>query len=270
MISRKQILILVGALVLIIILMYLPKGVIQKGKSQEVVSANRDKKEESNADSPSLHEVNLASDVKNHLDSLRIEYKKTHNTSTIEQLADVYFEATLFDSAAFYYKEALKESNKLALKVKLSEAYYSIFSISEGKDEDATKNCIEVLQEIVTLSPSNLEAKSKLGYITTLTSQAPMIGVKMLKDVLKVDPNYRTALFDLGLLDIRSRQLDKAVDKFEKLIVLDKNDQLSRFYLAICYKEQNNLAKTRELVDIIAKSNANPVLVGEAQKLLVE
>lgn len=269
MISRNQWLLIISAVMLTVLLMFFPKGVIQKKNTN---TANRDQiqqKEEKQEASSSTHQVQIPKELKTSIDSIKNVYHKTNDIKFLEKIGDLYFEATAFDSASYYYENVSKQKNSLAVKIKLSEAYYSWFSITEGRDAQVAQKCVQILEEIVTISPDNLEAKSKLGYVTTLTSEAPMKGVKILKEVLAKNPNFRTALFDLGLLDIRSGQIEKAQEKFEKLLKIDYNDQLSRFYLAVCYKEKKDLTKTKELVEIIAKSDANPVVVSEAKKLLV-
>lgn len=269
MISKKQVILLSGSVLLLGALVVLPIGVVKK-ENKPAIDKPTSKPETTEESSQDLHAVELPIELKKEVVKLEKEFAVSKSPAVAEKIGDLFSDATAFDSAVYYYEKAAKLKDNLALKIKLSEAYYSWFGVTEGKNDKVATSCKETLKEIVTISPSNLEAKSKLGYLMTLTSQAPMEGVAILKEVLAVDPQYRTALFNLGLLDIRSGQIDKAIPRFEKILTLDASDQISRFYLAICFKEKKELTKVRDLVNIIAKSNADPVLIGEAQKLLVD
>jgi len=265
MISKKQIILLGGAASVAVVLLILPIGVIKK---EEKKDTRVQKEDTSVAQQQVSHKVELSTELRTEIDKLKKGL--VSNPKSAEKIGDLFASATAFDSAVYYYKKSAQGQDNLAIKIKTADAYYNLFGITEGRDSKVADACKEILREILTISPSNMEAKAKLGYVTTLTSAAPMEGVGILNQVLEVEPENRTALFNLGLLGIRSRQFEKAITRFEKIIVKDSGDQVARFYLAICYKETNNLTKVRELVKIITRSNADPVLISEAEKLLVE
>jgi Flp pilus assembly protein TadD len=50
-------------------------------------------------------------------------------------------------------------------------------------------------------------------------------GIFKLRDVLKKDPENVKALYHMGLLSIESGQFDKAIERFEKLILLRPENQ---------------------------------------------
>lgn len=50
-------------------------------------------------------------------------------------------------------------------------------------------------------------------------------GIFKLRDVLKQDPDNVRALYHMGLLSIESGQFDKAIERFEKLILLRPENQ---------------------------------------------
>lgn len=266
MISKRQIILLGGATSVVAVLLMFPIGVIKKEEKKNDTKVQ--KEDTSVAQQQVSHTVELPTELRTEIDKLKKGL--ANNPTSAEKIGDLFASATAFDSAVYYYKKSAQGQDNLAIKIKTADAYYNLFGITEGRDSKVADACKEILREILTISPSNMDAKAKLGYVTTLTSAAPMEGVGILNQVLEVEPENRTALFNLGLLGIRSRQFEKAITRFEKVIAKDSGDQVARFYLAICYKETNNLAKVRELVKIITRSNADPVLISEAEKLLVE
>ena len=52
-----------------------------------------------------------------------------------------------------------------------------------------------------------------------------MKGVRMLKDVLKLDSNNQEAIYKLAIFSVRSNQLEKAKQRFKKLISLQPENQ---------------------------------------------
>ena len=53
----------------------------------------------------------------------------------------------------------------------------------------------------------------------------PMQGIAKYKQVLELDSNNIEAIYQLGVLSIRTNQLEKAKDRFKKLILLQPENQ---------------------------------------------
>ncbi len=53
----------------------------------------------------------------------------------------------------------------------------------------------------------------------------PMQGIAKYKEVLALDSNNIEAIYNLGVLSIRTNQLEKAKDRFKKLILLQPENQ---------------------------------------------
>lgn len=266
MISRNQIILISSAVGLATVLLIFPIGVVKQEKKEDSIKVQK----ADTAASTQAHMVEIPKALRTEIDQLEVAFKKAASSSTAEQIGDAFAKATAYDSAIFYYEKAGQLKDNLAIKIKTADAYYNLFGITEGQDAKVAQKCKTLFKEILSITPTNMEVKARLGYITTLTSEAPMEGVGILNQVLEVEPDNRTALFNLGLLGIRSRQFEKARARFEKILNKDSEDQVARFYLAVCYKETNDLAKVRELVNIITQSNFDPVLISESKKLLVE
>jgi cytochrome c-type biogenesis protein CcmH/NrfG len=90
----------------------------------------------------------------------------------------------------------------------------------------------EALDKVLTKDPMNLEAKADQAVNYIEGKGEPMKGVGLLREIIQVDSNNRKALFYLGVLSMQSNQLDKAVERFQKLISLgpDKNDPNYPYY----------------------------------------
>ena len=87
----------------------------------------------------------------------------------------------------------------------------------------------------------------------------------MLREILEQNPENREAIFNLGLLAIRSGQYDRALDRFKKLIDLDAEDFEAVFYLGVVYSElgqnQESIEQFRKYIEY---EGAEPALKATA------
>lgn len=54
------------------------------------------------------------------------------------------------------------------------------------------------------------------------SGENPMEGVMMLREILEEDPENLDATYALGMLSMQSKQYEKAVDRFKRVLELDK------------------------------------------------
>ncbi|MBK7682250.1 MAG: tetratricopeptide repeat protein [Bacteroidetes bacterium] len=72
-------------------------------------------------------------------------------------------------------------------------------------------------QKVLELNPNNLNAKTDLGACYADGTSEPMKGIMLLRDVVAADPNHEMAQYNLGMLSVKSGQLDKAIERFQKV-----------------------------------------------------
>ncbi|MEM7162688.1 MAG: tetratricopeptide repeat protein [Bacteroidota bacterium] len=91
-------------------------------------------------------------------------------------------------------------------------------------------------QANVELSESEKTIKTAL---TLVRSEAPMQGILMLRDLSEKEPDNIDAHWHLGELSVESGQFEKAIMRFEKVIVLDNSEnpkyKKAYFYLGNLY-----------------------------------
>ena len=100
---------------------------------------------------------------------------------------------------------------------------------------EAAKNAEKAFEKVLALNPNNLEAKTALASCYIQIDQDVMKGVGMLKEVIEKDSNNVQAIYTLGMLSIQSGQLDKAQQRFEKLVSLQPFNPEFYFYLGEVY-----------------------------------
>src|SRR5690606_156491 len=78
----------------------------------------------------------------------------------------------------------------------------------------------------------------------------PMQGIQMLLAVVKEDPKNLDANMNLGLFSMKSRQFDKAVDRFKTVLTIKELPE-AYFYLGTSYE---NLGMKKEAINAYEKS----------------
>ena len=72
---------------------------------------------------------------------------------------------------------------------------------------------------------NNLNSTESIENVTNalklIESNNPMEGVFMLRKILEKDPKNKEALFHLGILSIQSKQYNKAIERFNQLLIID-------------------------------------------------
>lgn len=90
-----------------------------------------------------------------------------------------------------------------------------------------------------------------------IESNNPMEGVFMLRKILEKEPKNKEALFNLGLLSIQSKQYDKAIERFNQLLIIDSLDKRAYLHLGISNFELGNEEEANFFFDKVLRSNNN-------------
>jgi len=162
--------------------------------------------------------------------------------------------------AAFYYQAAARKENTFDDWLNSGNRFNDAYKATQDTAVQPAfvENAIEAFKNATKQQPDNLEAKTGLGVayvnqtslgIADPNGGSPMQGIMILLDVVKKDPNNRSANLNLGLFAMKSGQFDKAVNRFRTMIA-QKAEVEPYFYLAECYKQ---LGMKKEAIDAYEK-----------------
>ena len=123
--------------------------------------------------------------------------------------------------------------------------FYNVanFSNDSAMMLDALQQAKQSYNKVLELNPNNLQAKTALAVCIIQGDNDVMKGVGLLKEVVAKDSNNVQAIFTLGMLSIQSNQLDKAQERFEKLIKIEPFNAEYYFYLAEVYAKSGDTKK---------------------------
>ncbi len=244
---RKQLIIVVISVAVIILLSRLPKTVVNTNESLEG-SVSSEKVELS----PSFHSKKLSIEDSILIGDLRTLVQSTSTTKSYQKIVSAFSERSYFDSAAYYAQLCFEKTTDLQCLKEAADNYYEAFSLSLNADHKKllskkAKTCLEqYLKEV----PDDLDLKVKLGMVLTSSSN-PMEGILKIREVLTVDPNNKSALLNLGLLSIQSGQYLKAIERFKKLVSLDSKNAMYHLYLGVAFLESGQKEKAKAELNLV-------------------
>ncbi|GAB4341860.1 MAG: hypothetical protein OHK0038_21640 [Flammeovirgaceae bacterium] len=271
-----QWMVLAVACMAIVGLSLMPRYVVRNdNKTLDVSTKNTDT---SNIFSQKAHNENLSPSSRLKIDSLRAIINRKTSTDkesysqTLNDIINIWKASNHYDSAAFEAERFSRQfpDDELA-QLQTGELFYEAFTfaLDNSKANAMALKAREWLEKYADKHPENLDVQTKIG-MTFTTSENPMQGILKLREVLQKDPNHRLALFNLGVLSLRTNQYNKALERFLHLTQLQPTDWQNYLYLGICYKELGRKEEAIKALKLVKQNEPNPQLLEAARSLLAE
>lgn len=181
------------------------------------------------------------------------------------EIAKLWQQHKQLPSAAYYYAEAAKLENSeksLNFAARLnSELLRSAESPSVRAW--AAQQAISAYEQSLKLNPDNDTVKMALAACYIDGTSQPMQGIQLLLGITREEPDNIPANLMLGQLSIRSGQMDKAAERFEKVLKIEPENTEALYFMAEVYKGQGNKEKAIELLEKCKKIINNPAFSKE-------
>ena len=277
---KSRIILLIISVVLVLLIFSLPKVVVDNeedaltteqsgGAEQHSADDGHDHGPGETHDEAAEHGANMSPEVLQQANELRLKFLKaeTKEKSSIfaDSLAELFSSVNKLDSAA-KYKE-LSTNNK----EEIGDAYYEAFSfaVSPEKANALGEKVREYYAEILREDASRLDVKTRIA-MTYVSTENPMAGIMMLREVIEQEPTNEEALFNLGVLSIQSGQHKKAIERFETLLENHPANEQAEFYLALSYFNDGQSAKARSLFEKIKRTSKDEQVLAAVDSYLNE
>ena len=255
--NKPQIVLAVAGVLLVILLFRLPRVVVENETESEVEA----------------HDFTVSERDAEAISSLNNQLSSDNSSNSIifaDSLARLYLKYGFADSAYSVVSNFMLEDSSLNALRLSGKLLYTLYERS-ATAEDMAKRGIQarqVLEKWLEKDPGNLSAKTKLA-VTMVTTERPMVGIQMLREVLDEDPYYREAILNLGLLSIRSGQYEKGIGRFSRLIRMNNQDHEAMLFLGVCYLETSKTDSANYWLEkIVASEAADPALQAAAKEYL--
>ncbi|GAA4844739.1 tetratricopeptide repeat protein [Algivirga pacifica] len=271
MMSKSQYILIAIGVVFVAGLMFMPRAVVRNNDKQ-VKEATTASATENTANT--THSETIPEDKKERIAQLQANIQQATEQEALPLLDKLIAEWKMinrYDSAAVAAEDFYTVHTKQPYLLNAADLYYEAFTFAVNTEKVAQMGAKArgLYEKYLEKSPEDLDAKVKLG-VTYVSTEAPMKGIFMIREVLKKDPNHKLALFNLGTLSLQSNQFDKAVGRFKKLVDLDSEDIQSRFYLAVCYKELGDKDKAIQQLNIVKEKAQDAQIIATVDKYLTE
>jgi tetratricopeptide (TPR) repeat protein len=223
--------------------------------------------------SPQSHDgATLSPDQQKIVDQLRsgfIQAGEKEKVAAGLKLSDKFAQLQKFDSAAFYAEKVTLLSPTIDNLVRTGDRYYEAygFAVDDQKAKNLGAKTREYYQKAIDQNPGLLAVKANMA-MTYVNTENPMQGILMLREVIDTDPTNELALFNLGILSMRSNQYSKAADRFRQILTNNPANTKAKFYLGLTLVELGDKEQARKILSEVKKEEKDPVIqqaIGELE-----
>ncbi len=272
---KKKILVSTVALITVVLLFLLPKVVVNNDEDNiateqnDATDAARDAPV-SSADPNTAHDIEISPEQKKEIARLKESYKNSEKSVNFaDSLITAFIGVGQYDSAAAYAESIVAQDKDVKNLLKAANLYYEayMFAVDNEKQQTFGAKARSYYEKVLAAEPKNYDAKVKLA-MTYMSTQNPMKGISMLREVVAEDENNELAIFNLGVLSLQSGQYEKATERFEKLVQINPNHLQGNFYLGVGYFELGKKNKAKEQFELVKKMDNDPELAATIDNYL--
>ncbi|WP_025763146.1 tetratricopeptide repeat protein [Dyadobacter tibetensis] len=245
----------------------LPKVVVNNkaGEMETQESTAAEEPASSAAAAPNSHDgAKLSAEQQAIVDQLRNSFQKAVDQEKALagiKLSDQFRGLQKFDSAAYYAEQASLIAPGVENHMRTGDRYYDAygFAVDEQKAKNLGQKTREYYKKALDLNPGLLTAKANMA-MTYVNTPNPMQGIMMLREVLDNDPTNELALFNLGILSMRSNQYAKATDRFRQILTNNPSNTKAKFYLGLSLVELGKNDEARKVLSEVKKEEKDPII----------
>jgi tetratricopeptide (TPR) repeat protein len=106
--------------------------------------------------------------------------------------------------------------------------------------------------------------------MTYVDTPTPMKGITLLREVIEQEPTYIPALFNLGILSIKSNQFGKGQERFAQILKLDPTNYKAALNLGFCLAQLDKKEEAKKVLKEVVAKSKNPEETKAAKELLAE
>lgn len=159
-------------------------------------------------------------------------------------------QAKIFTNLEAKLKQAEKDNSEQSWLASANEFLKAARYIQDASKAILYKGAISGFEKALAINADNLTAKIGLGSAivegSSLLGEQPMRGITLIREVLAKDSLNIEANLQLGLFSITSRQFDKAIERFQRILRIDSTHIDMYVYLGDTYLSMGNKEKAIE------------------------
>ena len=226
--------------------------------------------DESQPNRSEMHEKPVSAAEQKRLETLRAAFTAADSArkeAIGEDLIAAFRNLTRYDSAAHYADLLAVEQPSERAMLRAGDAYFEAytFAIDEQKIARLGQKARDYYQKALAKNPNLLSAKANMA-MTYVNTPTPMQGITLLRDVLQQDPTNELALFNLGLLSMRSNQYGRAIERFRQILVNNPSSRKAQFYLGVSLAEAGQKDEAKQVLAQVKKQEKDPQILAAVRE----
>ena len=255
----------------------LPKGNVSN-KTGQIASgeANRDAgnapeakvEEEAHATPLTPNQQKQIAQLKANLNAAKTEALQV---GALEKLATAFIQVDKYDSAAFYAAQFADRHPGLSHVLRAGQLYFEAqtFAINASKGKLMGAKARTYFEKALALDPNNLLVKTNMA-MTYVDTPTPMKGITLLREVIEQEPTFVPAIFNLGILAIKSNQFGKGQERFTQILKLEPNNFKAALNLGFCLAQLDKEVEAKKVLKRVLTESKDAEEVKAAKELLAE
>ena len=134
------------------------------------------------------------------------------------------------------------------------------------------KGAIVCFEKALEINPGNISAKTNLGTCivesSALLGIQPMKGINLLREAVQQDSANIDAHLQLGIFSVTSRQFDKAIERFEKILTIDSSRIDMYVYLGDTHRAMGDKPKAIESYERYKSQVADTLIQNDIEEYI--
>lgn len=255
--AQLRVILIAGTILLSVALYFLPSQVNKKG-AEPIAAAERTEDEFNPEDLLRSAKAALDSNSLQALEIIEKASSQSNNkdTALLDSIGRIWDRNGIPAASAIWFErkaEIVKSESSY-----LDAAYRYFDSFRMAKDSTVQSllvgKAITNYEKVLEINPNNLNAKTDLGACYADGTSEPMKGIMLLRDVVTADPNHEMAQYNLGMLSVKSGQLDKAIERFQKVLEINPDRTEMNFYLGQVHLQKGDTAAAIQSYETFIKN----------------
>ncbi len=278
--NKTLALILFVGLGLIALIFQLPKGnVSAKTESSVAGGANRDANGQKNkidtAKTEEMHAAPFTKAQEKRIAELKVQLKSAttelKQIVALENLMRAFMDLSKYDSSAVYAGEFSDTHPSTIHILRAGQAYFEAqtYAIDAKKGRMMGEKARFYFEKALGKDPNNLLVKTNLA-MTYVDTPTPMKGITLLREVIEQEPTFVPALFNLGILSIKSNQFGKGQERFTQILKLEPNNHKAALNLGFCLAQLDKKVEAQKVLTKVLANSKEPEETKAAKELLAE
>ncbi len=278
--NKTLALILFVGLGLTALIFQLPKGnVSAKTESSVAGGANRDANGQKNkidtAKTEEMHAAPFTKAQEKRIAELKVQLKSAttelKQIVALENLMRAFMDLSKYDSSAVYAGEFSGTHPATIHILRAGQAYFEAqtYAIDAKKGRMMGEKARFYFEKALGKDPNNLLVKTNLA-MTYVDTPTPMKGITLLREVIEQEPTFVPALFNLGILSIKSNQFGKGQERFTQILKLEPNNHKAALNLGFCLAQLDKKVEAQKVLTKVLANSKEPEETKAAKELLAE